>query len=68
MANDKPEPRGADRIAERQNRLIGIVAGFTGDPSAELMAALRECMADAMSAAYDDGYADARMMFDTEGI
>jgi hypothetical protein len=68
MDDDKPEPTGAERIIERQNRLRGIVAGFTGDPSPELMIALDECMADAMSAAYDEGYADARAMFDTEGF
>lgn len=65
--HDKPDPTGADRITERKNRLRGLVAGYTGDPFAELMAALDDFVADAMSAAYDDGYADARAMFDTEG-
>lgn len=64
---DKPDPTGEARIAERKNRLRGLVAGYTGDPSAELMAALDDFVADAMNAAYDDGYSEARANFDTEG-
>lgn len=66
MPEDKPDPTGADRVAERKNRLRGLVAGFTGVMNPELIAALDEFVDDAMNAAFDDGYAEARMMFDTE--